>query len=264
VLLFPEDPHECFEHSALALDLADRLQTPVFVLTDLDIGMNQRLCAPFKWDATREYDRGKVITAEELEAGRDFGRYKDVDGDGIPYRTYPGTHPEKGSFFTRGTTKDPYARYSEKGPDYVYNVKRLLQKFETAKGLLPRPVARAAKRRTPFGAIFYGSTSPAMAEAIDALEHAGHFVDTMRVRGFPFHDDVAAFIAAHDHVYVVEQNRDAQLRSLIVNEFGIDPARVEPVLHYDGTPITARFIVSAIAERLAARGVRPHALEEKA
>jgi 2-oxoglutarate ferredoxin oxidoreductase subunit alpha len=261
VLLFPEDPHECFEHAALALDLADRLQTPVFVLTDLDIGMNQRLCAPFRWDPAREYDRGKVMTAEELEAGREFGRYKDVDGDGIPYRTYPGTHPEKGSFFTRGTTKDPYARYSEKGPDYVYNVTRLLKKFETAKTLLPPPVFRRAKRQTPFGAIFYGSTSPAMAEAIDALEHAGHFVDTLRVRGFPFPDEVAAFIRDHQHVYVVEQNRDAQLRSLIVNEFGIDPARVEPVLHYDGTPITARFIVSAIAERLAARGVRPHVLQ---
>ena len=261
VLLFPEDPHECFEHSALALDLADRLQTPVFVMTDLDIGMNQRLCEPFAWDPAREYDRGKVMTAEELESGREFGRYKDVDGDGIPYRTYPGTHPEKGSFFTRGTTKDPYARYSEKGPDYVYNVTRLLRKFETAKALLPQPVLRRAKRATSFGAIYYGSTSPAMAEAIDALEHAGHFVDVLRVRGFPFPDDVDEFIRAHEHVYVVEQNRDAQLRSLIVNEFGIDPARVEPVLHYDGTPITARFIVSAIAERLAARGVRPHVLE---
>ncbi len=261
VLLFPEDPHECFEHSALALDLADRLQTPVFVMTDLDIGMNQRLCEPFAWDPAREYDRGKVMTAEELESGREFGRYKDVDGDGIPYRTYPGTHPEKGSFFTRGTTKDPYARYSEKGPDYVYNVTRLLRKFETAKALLPQPVLRRAKRATSFGAIYYGSTSPAMAEAIDALEHAGHFVDVLRVRGFPFPDDVDEFIRAHEHVYVVEQNRDAQLRSLIVNEFGIDPARVEPVLHYDGTPITARFIVSAIAERLAARGVRPHVLQ---
>jgi 2-oxoglutarate/2-oxoacid ferredoxin oxidoreductase subunit alpha len=265
VLLFPEDPHECFEHAALALDLADRLQTPVFVLTDLDIGMNQRLCEPFQWDPARRYDRGKVMTAEELEAGREFGRYKDVDGDGIPYRTYPGTHPEKGSFFTRGTTKDPYARYSEKGPDYVYNVTRLLRKFDTAKTLLPPPVFRPAKRQTPFGAIFYGSTSPAMAEAIDALEHAGHFVDTLRVRGFPFPDEVAAFIRDHQHVYVVEQNRDAQLRSLIVNEFGIDPAHVEPVLHYDGTPITARFIVNELALRMGAwmraQGPGPRAQE---
>ena len=112
VLLLPEDPHECFEHAAAALDLADRLQTPIFVMTDLDIGMNQRLCKPFAWDDARQYDRGKVMTAEELEAGKDFGRYKDVDGDGIPWRTYPGTHPTKGSFFTRGTTRDPYARYS--------------------------------------------------------------------------------------------------------------------------------------------------------
>ena len=133
VLLFPEDPHECFEHAAAALDLADRLQTPVFVMTDLDIGMNQRLTEPFVWDDNRTYDRGKVMTSEMLDAGREFGRYLDVDGDGIPFRTYPGTHPNKGGYFTRGTTKNAYATYSEAGPDYVYNVQRLLKKFETAK-----------------------------------------------------------------------------------------------------------------------------------
>src|SRR5688572_2492227 len=130
VLLFPEDPYECFEQAALALDLADRLQTPVFLMTDLDIGMNQRLCAPFRWDEARRYDRGKVMGREELEAGREFGRYLDVDGDGVPYRTYPGTHPSRGGFFTRGTTKDPYARYSERGADYVYNAERLMRKFD--------------------------------------------------------------------------------------------------------------------------------------
>ncbi len=250
VLLFPEDPHECFDFSAQAFDLADRLQTPIFVLTDLDIGMNHRLCKPFVWDEAREFDRGKVMTADELEAGKDFGRYKDVDGDGIPWRTYPGTHPSKGAYFTRGTSRDPYARYSERGPDYIYNMERLLRKFETAKSLVPQPIARNAKQKTRYGAIYYGSTSPAMDEAIDALEADGMHLDTMRVRAFPFPDSVAAFVAAHEKVFIVEQNRDAQLRSLVVNEFGIDPAKLIPVLHYEGAPITARFIGAEISKLL--------------
>jgi len=255
VLLLPEDPRECFDFAAAALDLADRLQTPIFVLTDLDIGMNQRLCAPFEWDESRSYDRGKVMTAEELEAGRDFGRYLDVDGDGIPYRTYPGTHPSKGGFFTRGTTRDAYARYSEKGPDYVYNVERLLKKFDTAKALVPQPIVQKAKQPTRFGAIYFGSTSPAMAEAIEMLEGSGSHLDTLRLRAFPFPDSVADFIAAHDAVFVVEQNRDAQMKSLLVNEFGIDPAKLVSVLHFDGTPITARFIVGAIGESMQVAGI---------
>ncbi|MDR3386488.1 MAG: 2-oxoacid:acceptor oxidoreductase subunit alpha [Rudaea sp.] len=255
VLLLPEDPHECFEFSALALDLADRLQTPIFVMTDLDIGMNQRLCAPFAWDDARELDRGKVMSAEELEAGKDFGRYKDVDGDGIPFRTYPGTHPAKGSFFTRGTSRDPYARYSERGPDYIYNMERLLKKFDSAKALVPQPLLREAAHKTRHGVIYFGSTSPAMDEAIVALQTAAVHLDTLRVRAFPFPDSVADFIAAHDQVFIVEQNRDAQLRSLIVNEFGIDPAKLVPVLHYDGTPITARFIVRRIDEEIRAHNV---------
>jgi 2-oxoglutarate ferredoxin oxidoreductase subunit alpha len=246
VLLLPEDPHECFEHAAAALDLADRLQTPVFVMTDLDIGMNQRLCEPFVWDDSRSYDRGKVMTAEELEAGKDFGRYKDVDGDGIPWRTLPGTHPSKGSYFTRGTTRNAYAQYSERGPDYIYNVQRLLKKFETAATLVPQPVLRAAARPTRLGVIYFGSTSPAMNEALDVLGEAGIALDAMRLRAFPFPASVAQFIAAHDAVFVVEQNRDAQMHCLLVNELDIDPARLVRVLHYDGTPITARFITAAI------------------
>ena len=246
VLLLPEDPHECFEFAAAALDLADRLQTPVFVMSDLDIGMNQRLCAPLAWDDARRYDRGKLMTAAELEAGRDFGRYKDVDGDGIPWRTLPATHPTRGSYFTRGTSRDAYARYSERGPDYVYNVQRLLKKFDTARGLVPAPVEQRAAHPTPWGALFFGSTAPAMREAVAALQAQGLALDTLRVRAFPFSDAVRAFIEAHAHVFVVEQNRDAQLRSLIVDDFGIDPARLIPVLHYDGTPITARFIAGAI------------------
>ena len=257
VLLFPEDPHECFEHAAAALDLADRLQTPVFLMTDLDIGMNQRLTEPFVWDDNRSYDRGKVMTHEMLEEGREFGRYLDVDGDGIPFRTYPGTHPNKGGYFTRGTTKNAYATYSEAGPDYVYNVQRLLRKFETAKGLVPQPVVRKARQKTKFGVLYYGSTSPAMSEAIEALEAQGVHVDTMRLRAFPFPDVVADFIADHDQCFVVEQNRDAQLRGLIVNELNIDPARVMPILHYDGTPITARFITAEVGERVRLMNVQP-------
>jgi 2-oxoglutarate ferredoxin oxidoreductase subunit alpha len=257
VLLFPEDPAECFEFSAQALDLADRLQTPVFVLTDLDIGMNQRLCAPFAWDDAREYDRGKVMTAEELEAGRDFGRYKDVDGDGIPYRTYPGTHATRGGYFTRGTSRDPYARYSERGPDYVYNMERLLKKFDTAKAFVPQPLSRQAGQHTAFAAIHYGSTGPAMAEAIDVLESQDLHLDTMRLRAFPFPESVRQFVLAHEQVFVIEQNRDAQLRSLLVNEFDLDPARLVAVLHYDGTPITARFIAGAIARRMRGANVLP-------
>jgi 2-oxoglutarate/2-oxoacid ferredoxin oxidoreductase subunit alpha len=251
VLLLPQDPHECFEHAAAALDLADRLQTPIFVMSDLDIGMNQRLCEPFEWDDSRVFDRGKVMTAQELEAGKDFGRYKDVDGDGIPWRTLPGTHPSKGSFFTRGTTRDPYARYSERGPDYIYNMERLLRKFHTAAQLVPQPVERKAAKPTKYGVIYYGSTTPAMREALDVLESKGVHVNALRLRAFPFPDSVREFISRHDKVFVVEQNRDAQMRSLLINELGLDSARLVRVLHYDGTPITARFIGDAIHREMA-------------
>ncbi len=257
VMLLPQDPTECFEFSATALDLADRLQTPVFVMTDLDIGMNQRLCHPFQWDDSRSYDRGKVMTAEELEGGKDFGRYKDVDGDGIPWRTLPGTHPTKGSYFTRGTTRDPYARYSEAGPDYLYNVQRLLKKFATAAKLVPQPEVRAAARKTRLGVIYFGSTAPSMDEALVALAEDGIHLDAMRLKAFPFPDSVAEFIDSHAHVFVVEQNRDAQMRTLLINELELDPAGLTPVLHYDGTPITARFITAAITKHVHALAVAP-------
>ena len=257
VLLFPEDPYECFTMGAEAFDLADRLQTPVFVMLDLDIGMNDRLCAPFKWDDSKRMDRGKVMTAEELEAGRDFGRYLDVDGDGIPYRTYPGTHPTKGSFFTRGTSRDRYARYTEDGAAYQDNMERLLKKFATARNVVPAPIRRDAKDATKLGVIYYGSTAPAMDEAIDQLAAEGIAVDAMRIRAFPFNDDVEKFINDHEQVFVVEQNRDAQLRTLLVNELDANPKKLQRVLHYDGSPITARFISGAIAETAASLKIVP-------
>jgi 2-oxoglutarate ferredoxin oxidoreductase subunit alpha len=258
VLLMPEDPRECFEFAALAFDLADRLQTPIFVMLDLDIGMQDWLTKPLEWDDNRRMDRGKVMTAAMLDAGRDFGRYLDVDGDGIPYRTFPGAHPSKGGYFTRGTTKDRYARYTEEGPAYVDNMQRLLRKFETAKELVPQPIVMRASQATRTGVVWFGSTGAAMAESLAALEREGVHLDRMRLRGFPFADAVGEFIGAHDHVFVVEQNRDAQLKMLLVNECGAAPDKLISVLHYDGTPITERYITREIAEkaRLFMPGIR--------
>ncbi len=257
VMLFPEDPTECFELTARAFDLAERLQTPVFVMTDLDIGMNTRLCDPFQWDDTRVYDRGKIMGYDDLEAGKEFGRYLDVDGDGVPYRTLPGTHPTRGAYFTRGTSKDRYARYSEAGPDYVDNMQRLARKFDTAKTLVPKPLLTPAAKPARFGAIYYGSTSPAMQEALDVLAERGIHVNALRVRGFPFPDEIADFVATHPWVFVIEQNRDAQLKTLLINEARVNPARLISILHYDGTPITARFIVDQISQHAGARTVVP-------
>jgi 2-oxoglutarate ferredoxin oxidoreductase subunit alpha len=219
-------------------------------MTDLDIGMNQRLCEPFAWDDSAAYDRGKVMSAEELEAGRDFGRYKDVDGDGIPWRTLPGTHPTKGSYFTRGTTRDAYARYSERGPDYIYNMERLLKKFATAATLVPQPVLRPAAARTGLGVIYFGSTSPSMHEALDALEARGIHLDALRLRAFPFPDSVAQFLAQHERVFVVEQNRDAQMRSLLMTEADVPGHKLIPALSYDGMPMTAAFVRNTVLREL--------------
>jgi len=253
VLLFPEDPKECFEFASLAFDLADRLQTPVFVMLDLDIGMNEWLCEPLAWDDRRRMDRGKVLRAEELEARRDFGRYFDVDGDGIPMRTYPGAHPAKGAYFTRGTSHDRYARYSEEPSVYTDNMQRLARKFETAKSLVPKPVTRPAGQPASMGAIFFGSTSAAMEEAIAGLEARGIYLDHMRLRAFPFSEEVTDFILSHDQVFVIEQNRDAQMRALLSNECALDPARLIPVTHYSGVPITARYITEEIARHCVVR-----------
>ena len=258
VLLFPANPTECFDDGATALDLADRLQTPVFVMTDLEIGMNQHLTAPFAWDDSRVYDRGKVMTAEMLDAGRNFARYLDVDGDGIPYRTYPGTHPTKGGYFTRGTTKNAQAQYSELGKDYIDNVQRLLRKFDTAKSLVPQPILRRAAKPAKAGVIYFGSTTAPMNETLSVLEAQDIHVDALRLRAFPFPDGVREFIDSHERVFVVEQNRDGQLRSLLINELETAPNRLDSILHYDGTPITARFITDQIIGQLAV-GAQPAA-----
>ncbi len=258
VLLIPEDPSECFEFGALAFDLADRLQTPIFVMLDLEIGMNERLTKPFAWDDSRKMDRGKVMTAADLDAGKTFGRYLDVDGDGITYRTYPGTHPNKGAFFTRGTSKDRMARYSEEGPDYQENMDRLLKKHRTAATLVPPAIVTKAASPTRIGAIYYGSTSAPMTEADEILTHEqGVSLDLLRVRAFPFGAEVEEFISSHDTVFVVEQNRDGQMRSLLVNELEINPKKLVKILHYDGTPITARFISGAIGDRIEADKIVP-------
>jgi len=239
------------------MDLADRLQTTIFVVLDLEIGMNERLTAPLKWDDTRKLDRGKVMTAEELQAGKVFGRYLDVDGDAIPFRTYPGTHPTKGSFFTRGTSRDEYARYTEAGDAYQRNMERLLKKWDTAKTLMPKAIRTDAAAPTKIGVIYYGSTSPAIPEALELIaEQTGASLNQLRLRAFPFGPEVEAFVEEHDTIYVVEQNRDAQMRMLLINELECNPKKLVRVLHYNGAPITAEFIARGIAAHLNPTPVR--------
>jgi 2-oxoglutarate ferredoxin oxidoreductase subunit alpha len=255
VLLLPDGPGEAFEFAASAFDFAERLQTPVFVMLDLDIGMNSHLTAPFRWDDSRLYDRGKVLSHDELEGAASFGRYNDVDGDGVPYRTLPGQHPSRGAYFTRGTSRDRFARYTEDEAPYVDNMERLERKFETARGLVPRPVLKKAARQARAGVIYYGSTAAALDEALDLLSGRGLDLDALRVRAFPLSRDIADFVNAHDQVFVVEQNRDAQMRTLMMSDLGVDAGRLTSILHYGGTPITARFIV----EEIAARALKPAA-----
>lgn len=250
VLLFPSTPKECFEHTATALDLADRLQTPILVMSDLDLGMNDHLSPPFEWKDDRKYDTGKVLSAEDLERIPQFGRYLDVDGDGIPYRTIPGTHPTKGSYFTRGTSRDEYAKYTEEGAAYVRNVDRLVKKWNTAKTLVPAPEFYQEQNQSPYGLIFFGTTTYAALEAMDMLEAEGMKMDAMRMLAFPFCESVEEFITDHEQVFVIEQNRDAQFRSLLINELEINPMKLIPVLNYDGFPITADNIQKQILSKI--------------
>ena len=253
VLLFPSDPKECFDFAALGLDLAERLQTPIFVMSDLELGMNDWISDPFEWDNARLYDRGKVLSAEELDRIGQFGRYLDVDEDGICYRTLPGTHPDKGSFFTRGTSRDRYARYTEEGGHYVDNMERLLKKFRTAESYVPAPEIISSERGCRDGVIFYGTTRPAMLEAAEMLAEDGVGLNLLRVRGFPFGDDVREFLANHDRVFVIEQNRDGQVRTLLINEAGGEPRALISVTHYDGMPISATVIADGIRAHLNTR-----------
>jgi 2-oxoglutarate ferredoxin oxidoreductase subunit alpha len=246
VLLFPSTPAECFLLTADAFDLAEQLQTPVFVMMDLDLGMNEHLSEPFTWDDKRTYKRGKVLTAEQLENMPRFGRYLDTDNDGITYRTLPGTHPTKGAYFTRGTSRDEYALYTENGDAYVRNMDRLLKKWNTAKTLVPKPQLYQKDSKGAAGVLFFGTTTQAAEEALFRLHAEGIRLDALRLRAFPFTKEVVDFIQEHDLVYVIEQNRDAQMRSLLLMECGFKPEKLVPLLNYDGSPITAKFIADGI------------------
>ena len=250
VLLFPSTPKECFEMTAEAFDLAEQLQTPVMVMTDLDLGMNDHVSPPFEWDDNRVYKRGKVLSASDLENVQRFGRYLDVDGDGITYRTYPGTHPTKGSFFTRGTSRDEYAAYTEDGGAYQRNMDRLIKKWNTAKTMVPAPELIHGKQKSEYGMIFFGTSQYATEEAADLLKLEGIYMDAMRIKAFPFNKSVEEFIDSHEKVFVIEQNRDAQMRSLMMIELGASPAKLISVLNYDGTPITAAHILKQILSKI--------------
>lgn len=250
VLLFPSTPTECFEFTVQCFDLADFLQTPVILMSDLDLGMNFHLCEPFKWDENRKYNLGKVLSAEELEKMSVYGRYLDVDGDGVCYRTIPGTHPTKGAFFTRGSSHDEYARYTEDGTVHARILDRLLVKWNTAKKIVPAPQLYQEKNASSYGMIFFGTTTYSALEAMDMMKEEGIAIDSMRITAFPFSQTVEDFIASHDTIFVIEQNRDAQFRSLITNELGTSPQKLIPVLNYDGMPITAAVIVDKIKAAL--------------
>lgn len=253
VLLFPSSPKECFDFAAEALDLAEQLQTPILVMTDLDLGMNDHLSEPFEWDDARRYNRGKVLSAQGLDDVSDWGRYLDVDGDGIGWRTLPGTHAEKGAFFTRGTSRDEYARYTERGEVYQRNMERLQKKWATAATMVPKAEIFEGSRPRDCGVIYYGTSEAPIPEALAELRLQGIELDAMRVRGFPFGQDVYDFISRHETVFVVEQNRDAQLRTLLMVEGDLDPARLVSVLHYDGMPLPAEVVVRKVTEYFAAQ-----------
>ena len=257
VLLFPATPAECFEMTLNAFDLAERLQTPVLLMSDLDLAMNEWMSPPLEFDDNYRYDRGKVLDAEALENMEErFGRYLDVDGDGIPYRTYPGVHPQKGAYFTRGSSKDEYAVYTEDGDAYVRNMDRLLQKFATAKELVPEAKIKNAGEPTDYGVMFFGTTASPSYEAVEMLEAEGIALDTCRIRAFPFNTEVEDFISAHKRIFVIEQNRDGQMRRLLINETAVRAkSKLVPILEYDGLPITARSIAEAMRSYLREAGM---------
>ena len=246
IMLIPSDPKECFEFAVEAFDLAERYQTPVIVLLDLDLGMNDWSSKEFQWNDLQEYDRGKVLSKEDLDEIEEFGRYLDVDGDGVPYRTYPGTHPQKGAYFTRGTSHDEYARYTEDGVKNAEILSRLTKKFQTASSTVPAPIFNQKDSTSSIGVIYFGSTDCSMQEALDNLKNEKIDVDAMRIRSFPFNLEVWEFIEEHDLLFIVEQNRDGQMRTLLMAEGGIMPDKLVSILCFDGQPITASFITNKI------------------
>jgi 2-oxoglutarate ferredoxin oxidoreductase subunit alpha len=253
VLLFPRDPRECFELAVTAFDLSDRLQTPVIVMSDLDIGMNDWPCPELDWDPEYRPDRGKVLSAAELEAATKFHRYVDVDGDGIPQRTLPGVHP-RGAYFVRGSGHDQYGGYTEDAAEYQQVVDRLAKKWQTAARLVPEPVIRRSRKGGDVGVVAVGSCDAAIDEALDRLAAKGIYADYCRIRAFPFGQKVRQFLEQHEHVFVVEQNRDAQLKTLLLAETQHPPSRLQSILHYGGLPMDHRCVTEAL-EQHAARGV---------
>ena len=259
VCLYPADPKECFEFAPLAFDLAERLQTPVMVMTDLDIGMNDWVCPEFKWDDAYQPDRGKVITAEELAKIDRFYRYFDHDGDGIPQRSLPGLAP-KAAYFTRGSGHTQYGGYTEDSREYQIVLDRLKKKSVTAARIAPRPVIDSHDNR--IGIVAIGSSDGAVQEAVAKLHARGVHVDTLRIRAFPFHEDVERFLAAHPLIFVVDQNRDAQLRALLTLETQVEKARLRSILHYNGLPITAAAVIEGVLSEVEpqARSAAPRAV----
>jgi len=247
VLLFPADPRECFELAIAAFDLADRLQTPVIVLSDLDIGMNDWMIDELEWDPAYRPDRGKLLDAETLESLPAFRRYTDTDGDGIAPRTLPG-ESSKGAYFVRGSGHNRLGAYTEDSGEYQEVVDRLLRKWETAKKLVPEPVIRRARRMAKWAVVSAGSSDAAVREAMDRLAKDGIYVNYCRIRAFPFSRKVTRFLEQHDRVFVVEQNRDAQLKGLLALETDYPKARMQSILSYGGLPIDCRCIVDAIRE----------------
>ena len=262
ILLFPASPSECFEMTAASFDLAEQLQTPVIIMTDLDLGMNDHVSEPFEWNAGRKYKRGKVLTADDLEEIGKFGRYLDSDGDGIPYRTYPGTHPTKGAFFTRGTSKDEYAAYTEDGTAYKRNMDRLIKKWETAKTMVPAAEVNISGSANAVGILFFGTSSFSSEEARDLLAEEEIAVDSIRIKAFPFGSEVVEFVENHGTLFVIEQNRDAQMRKMLLMELDCNPKKLVPVLNYDGMPITADAIKKQITNYLNQKNSTSHELSQ--
>jgi 2-oxoglutarate/2-oxoacid ferredoxin oxidoreductase subunit alpha len=248
VCLYPANPEECFYMAVQAFDLTERLQTPVLVLSDIDIGMNDWMCRDLKWDDSYRPDRGKMLSKDEILKLEKFYRYLDKDGDGIGSRTLPGVHP-KAAYFTRGSGHSQYGTYTEDSVEYQIVLDRLMKKWDTAKKLVPRSVIDATAN-SEIGIVSIGSCDGAIREAMDVLKAQGVGVDYMRVRGFPFCEDVERFLNAHKVLFVVEQNRDAQFKSLLTLETSVEKSKLRSLLHYSGLPISSDFIVEGVLDQV--------------